>query len=139
MKEEQTELLAMLLSMDEKRFLKQNKISKGFWQYEAMVKRERYCLTVKIDKRVLFFLMFIEGAIGKCIMYLYQIQYIAKNKDIKFFSLKDFCEAFGNGFPYSEDLSKIWDACKVDLGDRSGNLIDYSSATMSIQFEKKQK
>lgn len=107
--------------------------------FQVIEKRLQYCFTAKIEcQRLILFLCALTESPGSAIMYLWYLQYWCFINDVQELNLELFCEKiFPMGFFPKSELSKLWDHQKVLLsGDERGpdNLVDYSSAGMSIQF-----
>ena len=136
MTELETEVFVGLYNSPEEEWSKQDELN-SFWQYKALVKRADVCVTDNFDKRVLFMILIIsDQAIGTAIMYLYYCQYLAKKKNIHHVDMEAFSnKMFPSGFFNSASLHDIWGACKVEVGDRTVNLINFSGASLSLQFE----
>lgn len=116
------------------------KMSKMTWTLEAISKRIEVCLTITIDKSVLIWLATMtNGNIGTMVMYVYYLQYWAKKNDVRHITYDMLAmRIFPFGFFEEEALNSVWDATKVDREGKSGasdNLIDYSLAAESIQFQ----
>lgn len=137
MEQEDAIIMINLLSAPDNDFGSQDEL-KAIWVYQALLKRAELCITCKVDNRVLFFIMMIsDGAIGTSIMYLYYIQYLAKKKNINHVTFDLFCKKiFPHGFFSEEDLSRIWYNCKVKTKNGTANLIDFGTASESIQFSQ---
>ncbi len=108
--------------------------------FQVIEKRLKYCFTIKIeDQRLILFLCALAESPGSAIMYLWYLQYWCFINDVKQLNLELFCEKiFPMGFFSRDDLSKIWDFQKVSSTreeNGSDNLVNYSSAGMSIQYE----
>jgi len=129
----------LMLAKDDALDLKE--MRKENWLFEAVEKRIEHCLTFTADNRSMFFVTCVSGSIGKCIMYLYYMQYIAKKENIKHIDFNVFGEKFfPMGFFSDDDLKKMWDSQKVNCyvdGKRKGgsdNLLDYGAAMKSLIF-----
>ena len=101
--------------------------------YKLIEKRIRYCFTFSIlDERLLLFLTAVAQTPGKAIMYLTYMQYWAKRHKQFVITFDDFCmKIFPHGFPNDEDLHDVWVKQKI----KNGNLLDFQSAMVSIQFD----
>jgi hypothetical protein len=101
-------------------------------------KRIKNCLTYQItDTRLLIFLAILSENPGTAVMYLAYLQYWAKKNNQPIINLTIFCEKiFPWGFPNENDLSDLWNKCKVKREKQldSDNLLDYDNAYKSIQF-----
>ncbi len=137
MDEETRMLMALLLS--EKNSINIPEKEKPFL-YAVIEKRVTHCFTIQItDSRLLLFLAFIAKSPGVAILYLWYLQYWCFNSNIRKLDLETFCEIFPMGFPTDLELRRIWNSQKVDREAGSDNLVDYSSAGMSIQFVSEKK
>lgn len=90
-----------------------------------------------VDNKPIILLGLVCQSPGLGMLYLAYIQYKCKQLNLKTVSLEDLCsKLFPDGFFDHLDLLKIWDLQKVERFDvfDSDNLIDYSSASKSIQF-----
>lgn len=132
-------LVRLLLSSEEGIKKMHEELIKASWEYKALFERAKSYLTVEFELSGLiaafFGSIYTAPGIGNAIMHIYYIQYVCKQKGIKKFTVKTFCEAvFPFGVFRAEDLSEAWDACKVSREGGSDNLIDYPEASKSIQF-----
>ena len=102
--------------------------------FEVAEKRIEHCLTYTADNRVKFFISCVSGTVGKCIMYLYYMQYIAKKENIKHIDFNTFGEkVFPMGFFKDDDMQKVWYGQKIN-GKGSDNLVYYGAAMKSLVF-----
>ena len=114
-----------------------DKARKTIAVFSAIEKRLKASFTITLDNRTLLFLITVnDGVIGKCIIYLFYMQYIAKKKNIQNIDFLSFStQFFPHGFPDDGGLKKVWEGQKIKRGTSfSDNLVDYSSASKSIQF-----
>lgn len=106
--------------------------------FQLIVKRIEHCFTytVKEQKLVLFLAMLTESP-GNAVLLMWYLQWWCFKNNIKDLTLDLICtRVFPMGFFSNDDLSKIWDAQKVDReGSGSDNLVDYNAAGNSIHFQ----
>lgn len=102
-------------------------------------KRVKHCYTFTItDSRVILMIAQVSVSAGNAVLYIAYLQYLCKKNDIKELSFDMFCKFFYEGFFSDSDLQKIWDGQKIGVNSHSmasDNLIDYSGASLSIQFK----
>lgn len=103
--------------------------------YQLIEKRIKHCFSYEInDPKLILFLCILTETPGNAIMYLTYLQYWCKKNDVKELTFHNFCsEIFPVGFPSEDDLQKLWDSQKVNVGG-SDNLLDHQLALESIQF-----
>ena len=109
-------------------------LKSAIWVLEAMEKRIEFALTADIDKAIqVFLVMFLEGNVGRCMIYLFYVQWWAKKNNKRKVTFDDFCKnIFPLGFPSADDIRPLWDAQKATSGI---NYIDVPEASTSIQFK----
>jgi len=98
--------------------------------YSLIEKRIEYCFTYKATSTLILFLVALSERPGTAVMYLWYLQYIAKTRNIKEFTLGIFCEIFPWGFPNEETLHEIWEGQKT--GRNPQNLVDCGAAGQSL-------
>ena len=101
---------------------------------QLIIKRLAVFYTAQLDSKSILMIGEISKSAGNAVMYLTYIQYLCKQKNIKELSWEKFIELFPFGFFSQSDLQDAWDCQKVEQEGFSDNLLDYRSATMSIQF-----
>lgn len=106
--------------------------------FQVAEKRIEFCFQYRIKEHaLLLFLCSLAENPAVMVMYLWYLQYWAKNNNTKEIDLITFCQKiFPSGFPSSEAMSEIWQSQKVDRKGQSGsdNLVDYATAGKSLQF-----
>ena len=110
---------------------------KDTWVLKAMDQRVHLALTILIEKKVaMFIFMFLNGNIGRCMVYLLYLQYWAKKNNKKEVTWSDFCmRIFPDGFPNEQGFRKLWNAQKVMFKTgHSSNMIDINAAQKSIHY-----
>lgn len=134
MSDEDAKIMLKLLLIPDKDFGSNPELNNAA-EYQVLKKRIEHCLTAKFDSRSIYFILLVGSSIGSRIMYLYYTQYLAKKKGIQDITFDIFCrDLYPYGFINDEDLRTIWYKCKVNNGNVECNLIDFSSAALSIQF-----
>jgi len=108
-------------------------VKKKSWVLSAIESRIKNTFTIIIEKKVqLFILMFLNGNVGKCMVYILYLQYWAKSHNKRNISWEDFTmKAFPTGFPDEKMFEELWDKQKVE----GSNMIDLFKAHKSIHFD----
>lgn len=104
----------------------------GGWVLKTIQKRVDVRLSITVSKAVLIMLLYMnKGAIGRCVLYLYYLQYWAKKNNTKEITMLVFCNGiFPDGFISEKDFKDLYYLQKV----KQGNLMDYQEAAQSIMF-----
>jgi hypothetical protein len=138
MDEDQTNMMisVMMAEKNNKIDLMYEELKKSIWALKAVEKRVEVSLTADIDKATqIMIVLLLEGNIGRCVIYLYYIQWWAKQNNQRKVTFSDFTQnIFPWGFPSADDILPLWNAQKA----KRGNYIDAPEASESIQFKTQQ-
>ena len=101
---------------------------------QLIIKRLAVFYTVELDSKVILMISHISKSAGNAVMYLTYTQYLCKKNNIQKLNWQQFVELFAFGFFSESDLQDAWLSQKIKSDGFSDNLLDYRSATLSIQF-----
>jgi len=134
--DEQMKMLLNLIVMDEKDAQKlYDELCKSF--YLTKILEDRLKSTGReLDKAALAFVSLCCTTPGEAVMYAYYIASQMKSKGLaQKIDLQTLCmEIFPIGIFSKESLEKAWDAQKVERERGSDNLLDYSKASESLNY-----
>jgi hypothetical protein len=102
------------------------------WLLGELQDRTDLYLTIKIDNRLLLFIILVSPTINEAWMLLVYCQYHTTQKKSYYLLFDKGMALFAGGIPSAADFKKLWAAQKVNAEKKSNNLLDYQIAMRSI-------
>lgn len=97
--------------------------TKGYFPYQVLTKRAEF-VGLDLSEPAKIFLCCLSNSPGTLVMYVYALRYWQLTNDGQPVTASSLASTFPMGFLTDQSLSEMWDAQKVELEDRTMNLLD---------------